>query len=89
MKNDQFNKDKIIESWILASDDDYDTMMVMYNTKRYSWSLFIGHLVLEKLLKAYFVKINGKFPPFVHNLLRLAKDSKINISDDLLSPRLI
>jgi hypothetical protein len=26
----------------------------VFKSKRFSWSLFIGHLMIEKLLKAYF-----------------------------------
>jgi HEPN domain-containing protein len=83
MNKKQFEKQKIIDYWMVSSDDDYDTMIAMLNTKRYSWSLFLGHLVIEKLLKAYFVKINEDYPPFVHNLLRLAMDSNIKVTDDL------
>lgn len=83
MNKEHFNKQKIIDHWILNSNDDYDTMMAMLDTKRYSWSLFIGHLMIEKLLKAYFVKVNDDYPPFVHNLLRLANDSNIKITNDL------
>ena len=83
MNKEQFDIQKIIDHWIISSDDDYDTMIAMFDAKRYNWSLFIGHLVIEKLLKAYFVKNNQEYPPFVHNLLRLAIDSKIEITDDL------
>ncbi len=83
MNKEQFDKQKIIDHWIVSSEDDFITMMAMLDSKRYSWSLFIGHLVIEKLLKAYFVKINEDYPPFVHNLLRLAIDSQIEITGDL------
>ena len=83
MKKEQFDKQKLIDHWIVGSDDDYDTMIAMIDTKRYSWSLFVGHLMIEKLLKAYFVKVNEDYPPFVHNLLKLAKDSKLELTDDL------
>lgn len=66
-------KDKLIKYWIVGSDDDFDIMVAMFDTKRYSWSLFIGHLMIEKLLKAHFVKVNSDYPPFIHNLLRLAE----------------
>lgn len=39
--------------------------------------------MIEKLLKAYFVKVNNDYPPFVHNLLRLAMISDIKITDEL------
>lgn len=83
MNKEQFDKQKIIDLWIEGSDDDFETMVAMLDAKRYSWSLFLGHLVIEKLLKAYFVKINEDYPPYIHNLLKLAIESKIEITDDL------
>ncbi len=83
MNKEQFDKQKIIDLWIAGSDDDFETMVAMLDAKRYSWSLFLGHLVIEKLLKAYFVKINKDYPPYIHNLLKLAIESKIEITDDL------
>ncbi len=83
MNKEQFDTQKIVDLWIAGSDDDFETMIAMLDAKRFSWSLFLGHLVIEKLLKAYFVKINEDYPPYVHNLLKLAIDSKIEITDDL------
>lgn len=83
MNKKEFNKKTVIEHWVKNADDDYDTMIAMLNSKRYSWSLFLGHLVIEKLLKAYFVEVNNKYPPFTHNLLRLAIGAKIEITDEL------
>ena len=54
----------------------------MFETKRYNWSLFVGHLMIEKLLKAYYVKIKQDFPPFIHNLLRLAEVAEIKLTDE-------
>jgi HEPN domain-containing protein len=78
-----FNKDKLIDYWIAGSDDDYETMIAMFDSKRYSWSLFIGHLMIEKLLKAYYVKVKSDYPPFIHNLLRLAEKAELILTDDL------
>lgn len=75
-------KDKLIKYWIVGSDDDFDIMVAMFDTKRYSWSLFIGHLMIEKLLKAHFVKVNSDYPPFLHNLLRLAEKAELKLTDD-------
>lgn len=82
MNKKPFDKQKVINYWITGSDDDYDTMIAMHDTKRYSWSLFIGHLMIEKLLKAYFVIINEDYPPFTHNLLKLAKDANLELSEE-------
>lgn len=77
-----FNKERLITYWIEGSDDDFETMTAMFDSKRYSWSLFIGHLMIEKLLKAYFVKVKSEYPPFIHNLLRLAEKADLDISED-------
>ena len=44
--------------------------------------LFIGHLMIEKLLKAYYVKAQSDYPPFIHNLLRLAEKSGLKLTAD-------
>jgi len=82
MESNDLNKDKLIKYWIDGSDDDFETMTAMFESKRYSWSLFIGHLMFEKLLKAYYVKIKSDYPPFIHNLLRLAEKADLELSDD-------
>ncbi|MCF8222885.1 MAG: HEPN domain-containing protein [Bacteroidales bacterium] len=81
MENRKFNREKLINYWIESSDDDFDTMIDMFNSKRYSWSLFIGHLMLEKLLKAFYVKAKSDYPPYIHNLLRLAELAELKFDD--------
>jgi len=77
----KFEKDKLIAFWIEGSDDDYDTMIAMYDSERYSWTLFIGHLMIEKLLKAFFIKEKNQHPPYIHNLLRLAEKSGLQLTN--------
>lgn len=44
---------------------------------------FVGHLVLEKLLKAVYVQNNyNKIPPKLHNLVRPAEISNVEIDED-------
>lgn len=81
MIENKVEKDKLIQFWVLDSDEDFETMKAMFQSGRYSWSLFIGHLAIEKLLKAYFVKVNSNHPPFIHNLLRLAEKSNLELTD--------
>jgi HEPN domain-containing protein len=82
MTANEFDKKKLTKYWIEGSDDDFETMMTMFNTKKYSWSLFIGHLMIEKLLKAYFVNIKSDYPPYIHNLLRLAEKAGLELTAD-------
>ncbi|MDX2191332.1 MAG: HEPN domain-containing protein [Bacteroidota bacterium] len=74
--------DKIISHWIESSDDDYSTMIKLFDSKSYSWSLFVGHIVIEKLLKAVFVKKHKKHAPLIHNLYRLAELNEIEMSNE-------
>jgi HEPN domain-containing protein len=69
------NIEKVIHYWKESSDQNYKTMHNLLHSGDYSWSLFMGHLVLEKLLKAHYVKSTGKHPFFTHDLLRLSKKS--------------
>jgi len=71
-----------IKYWIDSSDDDFQAMNHLFEKGDYTWSLFIGHLVLEKLLKAWYVKINSKTPPFIHDLVRLAEKADLILDDE-------
>lgn len=82
MNSKELNKDRLIKYWIDGSEDDFETMKAMFDSKRYSWTLFIGHLMIEKLLKAYFVKVKSDYPPFIHNLLRLAEKADLELTQD-------
>jgi len=82
MENPQLNIDKIVRHWIETSDDDFNTMMILFHSKSYHWSLFMGHIVIEKLLKACFVKRIREHAPFTHNLYRLAELCGLEISEE-------
>lgn len=77
-----FNTKKIVDHWIETSDSDFQTMKTLYEAKSYSWALFIGHICIEKLLKALYVSKFGKHAPFTHNLYRLAEQNEINLSTE-------
>ncbi|MCP3876603.1 MAG: HEPN domain-containing protein [Desulfobacteraceae bacterium] len=70
-----------IQFWIDSSDDDFQAMAHLFEKGDYTWSLFIGHLVLEKLLKAWYVKTNSNMPPFIHDLVRLAEKGDLVLDD--------
>ena len=73
---------KLVDYWIKTARHDYDTMLSLFNSKRYSDSLFYGHLVLEKILKALVVKKTREHPKPMHNLLALLEDSGIQLSQE-------
>lgn len=72
----------ITKYWIKMADTDFDTMNELFKIKRYNWALFIGHLVIEKLLKAYYVKTYSEHPPLIHDLLKLALKSGLLLSEE-------
>ena len=65
--------EKVVIHWIDTSEEDYHTMIDLFNSKSFGWALFLGHISTEKLLKAYFVKRHKKHAPYTHNLYRLAE----------------
>jgi len=81
-----FDKDEVIKHWIESSEKDFKTMNDLYLTKNNNWALFMGHLVIEKLLKALYVKIKKDFPPMDHDLRRICDkaDIKIDLSRQVL-----
>jgi len=53
----------------------------LYEKGDYSYTLFFGHLAVEKMLKALYVIKIGEQPPYIHNLLRLAEKVEIPVTD--------
>lgn len=80
---EKFDKEKLIRYWIESSDNDFKTMNDLFETQNYNWSLFMGHLVIEKLLKACYVNHNKEHPVLTHNLLKLALKSGVDVNDEL------
>lgn len=74
-------KKQIIENWVLKLDQDIQTAKDLFKGKHYDWSLFIWHLVIEKILKAKIVQL-GKTVIFTHDLTRLAKETEISLNTE-------
>jgi HEPN domain-containing protein len=78
MEGEINDTDSIVLYWRTSSDLNYSTLQNLMKTKEYPWALFMGHLVIEKLIKALYVKKLQKHPLLSHDLLRLFE--KIDIS---------
>jgi HEPN domain-containing protein len=73
-------KKDYIAYWISTSKKDWKVVNDLFKTKKYVYCLFFAHLVLEKLLKANWVKDNqSNHPPKIHNLVYLLKQTKLEI----------
>jgi HEPN domain-containing protein len=75
------NIEKIIKYWLNSAEQNYNTMRNMLDSKDYSWALFLGHLVIEKTLKAIYVSRLKKHAIFSHDLLRLANKIGLELSN--------
>jgi len=75
-------KEGLVSYWMESSEQDFKAMMHLFKKRDYQWSLFVGHLVLEKLFKAYYVQRSSENPPFIHDLLRLAERGGMVVGED-------
>ncbi len=76
--------DEHIKYWLNSADHDLDTAESLFSAGKYDWCLFLGHLVLEKGLKAFYVKDNeNRMPPKTHNLVKLAEKTTIPLNAEL------
>ena len=82
--DEKIDIEKTFNHWIKSSDKDFQTMILLYNAKDYSWSLFIGHIVIERLLKACVVKEIQKHAPYTHDLTKLTKLTKLEFTEEHL-----
>ncbi|MGD8780162.1 MAG: HEPN domain-containing protein [Ignavibacteria bacterium] len=73
----------LINYWIEASNIDFRAMNNLYSSGDYVWALFIGHLVIEKLLKALAVKNKAETIPRIHDLNKLAISGGIEVEENV------
>ncbi len=72
-----------IQFWLESAAHDLEAAESLFVAGKYDWCLFLGHLVLEKTLKALFVQAQSeRIPPKTHNLVKLAENSLLELTDD-------
>jgi HEPN domain-containing protein len=59
---------------------DFAAMESLFSSGHYVWALFVGHLVIEKILKALYVKRVGLEVPRSHNLLAIAEKTGLELN---------
>jgi HEPN domain-containing protein len=75
-------KDKVIDYWLNSSNTDLKAMKSLFRSGHYIWALFLGHLVIEKLLKAVYVKNIDTNVPYIHNLTKVAEEAKLELTEE-------
>lgn len=65
------------EYWLELADYDLETAKAMLKSKRFLYVGYMCNQVIEKMLKAYYVKTKNAQPPYTHKLIRLAEGSNL------------
>ena len=73
-----------IDYWLESAAHDMEVAETLFKSQKYDWCLFIGHLVIEKVLKAFYVRDKKEAPPWIHNLVRLAENTALQLSEEQL-----
>ena len=71
-----------INYWLKTAAHDMEAAETLFQNCKYDWCLFIGHLVIEKVLKAFYVRDKQEIPPRVHNLVTLAENTNLSLADE-------
>ena len=73
---------QVIKYWGKTAEHDYKTMVFLFKGKRYSDSLFFGHIVLEKILKALVIQKTNQQAPYIHDLVRLQEIAGLELTKE-------
>ncbi len=73
-----------VKFWLDGAEHDLETAESLFAAEKFDWCLFLGHLVLEKTLKAVYVRDNdNRTPPRLHSLVRLAEKTALPLTEEL------
>lgn len=78
------NKKASVQYWLESAKDGWIAANHLFEKGDYSYSLFFGHLTLEKILKAIYVYRLGETPPYTHRLVYLAESVSLTVNEEQL-----
>ncbi len=73
---------KQIDYWITGAEDDILAAGLLIREGRILHGLFFCHLVIEKAIKAHYVKTTGLIAPRSHNLIYLSEKAGLTYDND-------
>jgi HEPN domain-containing protein len=79
----EFDVKKTVSYWLEGAKYDLGVAEAMFETRKYPYALFMGHLALEKLLKALVVRDTKEHAPRTHSLPSLASKLTSKIPEDI------
>lgn len=76
-------KAEIVNHWIQTAERDWRSVSLLYQGKQFVHALFFCHLVIEKILKACWVKDNEEnSPPRIHDLEYLYNETDLELTSE-------
>jgi HEPN domain-containing protein len=78
-----FDIKKTIQYWLEGADYDFGVADAMFQTGKYPYALFMGHLAVEKLLKAIVVRRTKEHSPYTHSIPILANKLSSEIPEEI------
>src|SRR3990170_2795137 len=85
----KFDVGRTVKYWLEGAEYDMDVAKALYEKKKYPYALFMGHLALEKLLKALVVKTTQQHAPYTHSLTHLAEKMAIRIPRNMMKKLIV
>lgn len=79
----EFDVGKTVTYWLEGAEYDLSVADAMFQTGKYPYALFMGHLALEKLLKALVVKTTREHAPYTHSLPLLARKLTPGVPEEI------
>jgi len=71
---------KNIQYWTDSAKKDFQVAKSLFRLRYYPQCLFFCHLSLEKLLKAVVIKKIKDYPPYTHDLRKLAEIAGLDLN---------
>lgn len=81
MDEKELNVEKLKAYWVLEAEEALQVADHLVEKGDYSYALFFGHLAVEKILRSLYVIRRRKHAPPVHNLLRLANATGLELDE--------
>ena len=73
---------KQIGYWRSGAEEDWSVGRDLVSRGSVRHGLFFAHLAIEKTLKAHVCRTSGELAPPIHNLVRLAENAGVTLSEE-------
>lgn len=73
-------REEKVAYWLTSAEQDWTVAGHLFEKQDFSYALFLGHLTLEKMLKAVIASRQDETPPLTHRLPFLAERAGLELS---------